>query len=47
MNKEDVLEELVKPKEWEVKLAEKARRKLEKKALKKAGVKKASYKKTK
>lgn len=36
MNKEDVLEELVKPKEWEVKLAEKARRKLEKKALKKA-----------
>ncbi|CAL2040828.1 unnamed protein product [Caenorhabditis brenneri] len=35
-NNEDDLEEIVKPKSWEIKLAEKARRKLEKKALKKA-----------
>uniref|UniRef100_A0A1I7TDP4 Proline-rich protein PRCC n=1 Tax=Caenorhabditis tropicalis TaxID=1561998 RepID=A0A1I7TDP4_9PELO len=33
---EDVLEEIVKPKNWEIKLAEKAKKKLEKKALKKA-----------
>ncbi|KAF1758035.1 hypothetical protein GCK72_014493 [Caenorhabditis remanei] len=33
---EDVLEEIVQPKDWEKKLAEKARRKLEKKASKKA-----------
>lgn len=35
-NKEDVLDETVKPKSWEIKLAEKAKRKLKKKALKKA-----------
>lgn len=35
-NNEDALEEIVKPKSWEIKLAEKARRKLEKKAFKKA-----------
>ncbi|CAI2351487.1 unnamed protein product [Caenorhabditis sp. 36 PRJEB53466] len=35
-NNEDVLEEIVKPKDWELKLAEKSRLKLEKKAMKKA-----------
>lgn len=35
-NGEDALEEIVQPKDWEKKLAEKERRKLEKKALKKA-----------
>ncbi|CAO4374427.1 unnamed protein product [Caenorhabditis nigoni] len=36
LNAEDALEEIVKPKDWEIKMAEKARKKLEKKALKKA-----------
>lgn len=43
---EDVLEEIVKPKEWERKLAEKTRKKLKKKAKKERKEKKAAEVKT-